>query len=264
LVLYIIDITSLLRASMSSKNPERSLTMPPRTSPFLPSSFSIGGQIGSRLDPARLTDALEAGQTLPDFLKTSGLDALDTAAALAVIGLEANHSQGPPLQTGQPTDPRWKPWLAPKTWSVLLPDAHETEVLNLSAGLLQIHDFWEESHEAAQKADDLGERRLSALWHAICHRREPDPGNAGYWYARVGKNPISQSLVEIILASRPEPGSSEKALADRLISRDEFNDRAMVAACNSARNGSAEERFLRSIQKIELALVFARTLEFLS
>lgn len=238
--------------------------MPSRTSPFQPGSFTIGGQIGSRLGTARLTRALEAGQTLPDLVNTGGLEPLDVAAALAVIGLEANQGQGPPLQTGRPTDPRWKPFLTAKTWSILLPDAPETDLLNLSAGLLQIHDFWDDSHAAAQKADDLGERRRSALWHAICHRREPDPGNAGYWYARVGKNPISQRLVECVLASRPGLDPTQKALADRLISQSEFNDRAMVAACTSARNSTGEERMLRSIQKIEMALVFARTVEFLS
>jgi hypothetical protein len=238
--------------------------MPLQIGPFQTTRFSIGGQLGSALDPAVLRDALQAGQSLPELSKKSGIRPQDAAAALAVIGLEANNGQGPPLQTGRPTDPRWKPFLAPSTWSILLPGAHETDLLNLSAGLLQIHDFWDDSHTAAQKADDLGERRLSALWHAICHRREPDPGNAGYWYARVGKNPISQSLVECVLASRPEFGSTEKNLADRLISHGEFNDRAMVTACTSARNGTGEERLLRSIQKIEMALVFARTLEFLS
>ena len=235
--------------------------MPLQIGPFQTTRFSIGGQLGSALDPAVLRDALQAGQSLPELSKKSGIRPQDAAAALAVIGLEANNGQGPPLQTGRPTDPRWKPFLAPSTWSILLPGAHETDLLNLSAGLLQIHDFWDDSHTAAQRADDLGERRLSALWHAICHRREPDPGNAGYWYARVGKNPVSQSLVEIIAASQPELGPAETALATKLTAQGQFQDRAMVTACTATRTGSADERFLRAVQKQELALIFARTLE---
>lgn len=42
---------------------------------------------------------------------------------------------------------------------------------------------WEKSHECAQ--DDPG---LAGSWvHAYLHRKEGDPGNAGYWYARAGR-----------------------------------------------------------------------------
>ena len=60
--------------------------------------------------------------------------------------------------------------------------------LALAAGLLQIHDFWDASHDAAQRADDQGEREFSAYWHGIAHRREPDAGNAAYWFRRVGRH----------------------------------------------------------------------------
>ena len=65
--------------------------------------------------------------------------------------------------------------------------------LALAAGLLQIHDFWDASHEAAQEADDLGERDFSAYWHGIAHRREPDAGNASYWFRRVGRHRAAAS-----------------------------------------------------------------------
>ena len=74
-------------------------------------------------------------------------------------------------------------------------------------GLLQVHDFWDASHEAAQQADDLGERDFSAYWHGIAHRREPDAGNAAYWFRRVGRHPVFTPL-----ARRPGRCSTSTAI----------------------------------------------------
>lgn len=42
---------------------------------------------------------------------------------------------------------------------------------------------WQRAHECAQ--DD---RSRAGSWvHAYLHRKEGDPGNAGYWYARAGR-----------------------------------------------------------------------------
>jgi hypothetical protein len=46
---------------------------------------------------------------------------------------------------------------------------------------------WDRAHELAQEA---GGRR-GAWVHAYLHRKEGDPGNAGYWYARAGQ-PVSR------------------------------------------------------------------------
>ncbi|WP_119078737.1 hypothetical protein [Chitinophaga alhagiae] len=42
---------------------------------------------------------------------------------------------------------------------------------------------WERSHNIAQEVHSA-----DGSWvHAYLHRKEGDPGNAGYWYARAGK-----------------------------------------------------------------------------
>jgi hypothetical protein len=42
---------------------------------------------------------------------------------------------------------------------------------------------WEAAHEAAQ-----GDATANGAWvHAYLHRKEGDPGNAGYWYGRAGR-----------------------------------------------------------------------------
>ena len=58
------------------------------------------------------------------------------------------------------------------------------------AGLWLLFDFLDESHELSQSLPD----EWGAYWHGIMHRREPDPGNAAYWFRRVHDNSIESQL----------------------------------------------------------------------
>ena len=49
---------------------------------------------------------------------------------------------------------------------------------------------WDAAHTVAQDVDDE-----SGAWvHAYLHRKEGDPGNAGYWYRRAGQPIATDSL----------------------------------------------------------------------
>jgi hypothetical protein len=49
---------------------------------------------------------------------------------------------------------------------------------------------WDRAHDSAQ-----GAAGHEGAWvHAYLHRKEGDSGNAGYWYRRAGKPPLSGSL----------------------------------------------------------------------
>lgn len=49
---------------------------------------------------------------------------------------------------------------------------------------------WERAHQCAQ--DD---HSSAGSWvHAYLHRKEGDPGNAGYWYARAGRTMPAASV----------------------------------------------------------------------
>jgi hypothetical protein len=58
------------------------------------------------------------------------------------------------------------------------------------AGLWLLHDFLDESHSISQ--DDHSAE--GSFWHAIMHRREPDPSNSKYWWRRVGPHPVLKQL----------------------------------------------------------------------
>ena len=52
---------------------------------------------------------------------------------------------------------RFLPSLSEPAWVAVFPSMPHRTRLCLAAGLLQIHDFWDASHDAAQRADDQGD-----------------------------------------------------------------------------------------------------------
>lgn len=182
---------------------------------------------------------------------SGGAAAADVVAALAFAGLGGD--LGPSLVRSSPSRPALLSAASEPAMAALLPRAKRPDRLALSAGLLQVLDFWGESHEAAQEADDLGESAFSPYWHAIAHRREPDPGNAGYWFRRVGRHPSFAALAEVVrplLDAHGDPG-----LSSRLLKGGAWDPTAFVAFCGSAREGSEAERLARRIQRAEMLVL---------
>lgn len=60
------------------------------------------------------------------------------------------------------------------------------------AGLWLAFDFLDESHTISQ---DIA-TPTGSFWHAVMHRREPDPANSKYWWRRVGPHPVLAQLAE--------------------------------------------------------------------
>jgi hypothetical protein len=120
------------------------------------------------------------------------------------------------------------------------------------AGLWLVHDFLDESHSISQ---DISSAEGS-YWHGIMHRREPDAGNAAYWFRRVGKHPVFTPLcrraAELTVAAGSPAGSEFLA---RQGAWDAF---AFIDLCEAARGDRVPcEQLCRQIQRAEWDLLFA-------
>jgi hypothetical protein len=214
------------------------------------------GLVSAKAAIPDLLTKLEGGKPPAAVIASASLDPSELVAALAAAALGCDGSPGPTLTQTSPKAPRLLPQLSETAWAGAWPEAPRTARLNLAAGLHLMHDFWDASHTAAQEADDLGERDFSAYWHGIAHRREPDAGNASYWFRRVGRHPIFPSLVEEARPLLDEHGDAQ--LTSRLVSGG-WNPGAMIELCTQARTGTSRETLARRLQRLEMWLLLEAT-----
>ncbi len=105
------------------------------------------------------------------------------------------------------------------------------------SGLWLAFDFLDESHTISQDVDTT----TGSFWHAIMHRREPDPSNSKYWWRRVGSHPVLDQLRE----RAPDLGY-------RFTTPEEFVD-----FCEKVRDaGNAYEELAKRVQHLEWELLF--------
>ena len=109
------------------------------------------------------------------------------------------------------------------------------------AGLYLYFSCLDEAHTLAQEVETAD----GSFWHGIMHRQEPDAGNAGYWFRRVGKHPVFPRLREAAQALGYSPGAA-------------WDPFAFIDACEEARRrpGSERELLLRRVQLAEWQLLF--------
>jgi hypothetical protein len=210
-------------------------------------------------DPRRVSAALIVGRLESgEALEALGLSALEIITALGRIGLEGHDGLGPALVQQTPTRPRLAAVLSEPALGRLLTSSTRPARLAVAAGLLQIHDFWDQSHHAAQEADDLGESAFSAYWHGIAHRREPDAGNAAYWFRRVGRHPLFEALARE--AERTLQVHDHENLGAKVLAHGAWNVMAMIDLCTGAQPGSQQEIVARRLQRLEMQLLLFATI----
>jgi len=138
------------------------------------------------------------------------------------------------------------------------PDAHAVK-----AGLWLWHDFLDESHSVSQSIEGEGRRSAGDYWHAIMHRREPDYGNAKYWFRRVGRQPIFETLADRVPRLVADAGEAGGRLLRRVAPGGVWDPMAFIDACAEAeRTGdTTTDLLLRRIQADEILLLLRQTCE---
>ena len=120
--------------------------------------------------------------------------------------------------------------------------------LALLAGLWLLRDDLDRSHGFSQQIEGA-EGHHGDYWHAIMHRREPDYGNAKYWFRRVGRHATHQHLAEHLATGAFDP---VPARWREKLQRGGWDSLAFVDLCEQAESSEELSDFARRVQWCEM------------
>jgi hypothetical protein len=155
---------------------------------------------------------------------------------------------GPQRRTGTATEEEIDRRLSAFFTDEKIP-SHVQPVLR-SAALLW-HDHLDASHTISQSI----ETRDGSWLHGIMHRREPDYGNAKYWFRRVGQHNAFAKLAK-------RAGELMREHGDSLFDDGEWKPLAFIDECEQAERAKDAEviSVLREIQAAEFDVLLEHIL----
>ena len=120
------------------------------------------------------------------------------------------------------------------------------------AGMWLWNGFLDRSHELSQNI----ETPEGSWWHGIMHRREPDAGNAAYWFRRVGDHSLFSTLGEKVREHAKQTELPDEA--QWLSQCTDWKPQQFIEACESARHDPNKVvcRVLREVAAIEWYTLF--------
>ncbi|MCZ2149195.1 MAG: hypothetical protein LC126_15650 [Bryobacterales bacterium] len=164
----------------------------------------------------------------------------------AILALDGNGERLMPLAGGRCGSPAARARLP--RWSAReLFEGSRAPGAALS-GLWLYFSCLDESHSMSQAIHTAD----GSFWHGIMHRQEPDPGNSGYWFRRVGAHPVFPRLAEEaarLAAEIPNTG---------FVTAEKWDPLAFIDFCEEARRrpGSEAETLALHIQRAEWQILF--------
>ncbi len=125
------------------------------------------------------------------------------------------------------------------------------------AGVLLMWNQLDSSHRASQSLEGEGNPQTADYWHGIMHRREPDLGNAAYWFRSLGRHPAFESLFTHLpewISELRLPDSITNIIQHRLLQRPQWDPAAMIQLCRTALQHPAgpDDHALRVVQYFEI------------
>jgi hypothetical protein len=172
----------------------------------------------------------------------------------------------PVPQLTMPADGPRAPWLRAIIERMHVPGANQspTNAAALKAGLFLLADFFDDSHACSQSIEGLGAHHTGDYWHAILHRREPDYGNAKYWFRHVGRHPTFDELAPAVTRLIPTAtgvlATKLEHWRNRLLPRGTWDPIAFVDLCSEAGTDADLKAWCEQVQFEEMLLLLESTI----